>query len=196
MKSTHAYFEAVMVHDDDTIRRMFKTEYYTYEKLRLIGRYVLAIALIASALLAGMPAIPQAICLMIGAWLFISPDFPSKVRAEGVIQQRKGCRSSVTLTFDGKGVGIGNGQTILYTAVDSLIEDEKYYYIFRDKQTAVMIPRNGITVGDPQSFREYIEQKTGKQFESAKNLLNMNLRDVIALVRNEIAQKRQKNDKK
>ena len=54
MKSTHAYFEAVMVYDDDTIRRMFKTEYYTYEKLRLAGRYVLAIALVAAALIGGL----------------------------------------------------------------------------------------------------------------------------------------------
>ena len=190
MKSTHAYFEAVMVYDDETIRRMFKTEYYTYEKLRLIGRYALAIALIAAALLTGMPTIPQAICLMIGAWLFVTPDFPSKVRAEGVIQHRGGRTSSVTLTFDGKVIGIGNGQAIPYTAVDCLIEDEKYYYIFRDKQTAVMVPRNGVTVGNPEDFRGYIELKTGKQFESTKNLLNMNLKDVIAIVRYEIAQKR------
>ncbi len=190
MKSTHAYYEAVMVYDDETIRRMFKTEYYTYEKLRLIGRYALAIALIAAALLTGMPTIPQAICLMIGAWLFVTPDFPSKVRAEGVIQHRGGRTSSVTLTFDGKAIGIGNGQTIPYTAVDCLIEDEKYYYIFRDKQTAVMVPRNGVTVGNPEDFRGYIELKTGKQFESTKNLLNMNLKDVLAIVRYEIAQKR------
>ena len=190
MKSTHAYYEAVMVYDDETIRRMFKTEYYTYEKLRLIGRYALAIALIAAALLTGMPTIPQAICLMIGAWLFVTPDFPSKVRAEGVIQHRGGRTSSVTLTFDGKTIGIGNGQTIPYTAVDCLIEDEKYYYIFRDKQTAVMVPRNGVTVGNPEDFRGYIELKTGKQFESTKNLLNMNLKDVLAIVRYEIAQKR------
>ena len=190
MKSTHAYFEAVMVYDDETIRRMFKTEYYTYEKLRLIGRYALAIALVAAALLTGMPTIPQAICLMIGAWLFVTPDFPSKVRAEGVIQHRGGRTSSVTLTFDGKAIGIGNGQTIPYAAVDCLIEDEKYYYIFRDKQTAVMVPRNGVTVGNPEDFRDYIELKTGKQFESTKNLLNMNLRDVIQMIRAEIAQKK------
>lgn len=190
MKSTHAYFEAAMVYDDDTIRRMFKTEYYTYEKLRLIGRYVLAIVLVAAALLTGMPTISQAICLMIGAWLFITPDFPSKVRAEGVIQQRGGQKSSVTLTFDEKVIGIGNGQIIPYTAVDCLIEDDKYYYIFRDKQMAVMVPQNGVTVGNPEDLRSYIEQKTGKQFESTKNLLNMNLKDVIAILRHEIAQKR------
>ncbi|MBQ4265850.1 MAG: YcxB family protein [Clostridia bacterium] len=192
MKSTHAYFEAVMVYDDDTIRRMFKTEYYTYEKLRLIGRYVLAIALVAAALLGSLPTIPQAICLMIGAWLFVTPDFPSKVRAEGVIQHRGGQKSSVTLTFDGKQIGIGNGMMIPYTAVEHLIEDEKFYYIFRDKQTAVMVPRNGVTVGNPEDFRGYIEQKTGKQFESTKNLLNMNLKDLMALIRAEIAQRKNK----
>lgn len=190
MKSTHAYFEAIMVYDDDTIRRMFKTEYYTYEKLRLAGRYVLAIALVAAALLGGLPTIPQALCLMIGAWLFVTPDFPSKVRAEGVIQHRGGQKSSVTLTFDGKAIGIGNGQMIPYTAADRLIEDERYYYIFRDKQTAVMVPKGGVTVGDPASFRDYIEEKTGKKFETNKNLMNMNLKDLIAMIRYELAQKK------
>ncbi|MBQ7053095.1 MAG: YcxB family protein [Clostridia bacterium] len=192
MKSTHAYFEAVMIYDDDTIRRMFKTEYYTYEKLRLIGRYVLAIALVAVALLARIPTIPQALCLMVGAWLFVTPDFPSKVRAEGVIQHRGGQKSSVTLTFDGKAIGIGNGQMIPYQAVDCLIEDEKYYYIFRDKQTAVMVPKGGVTVGAPETFRQYIEDKTGKKFGTNKNLMNMNLRDVIDLIRYEFAQRKQR----
>lgn len=190
MKSTHAYFEAVMVYDDDTIRRMFKTEYYTYEKLRLIGRYVLALALIAAALLSGMPTIPQAICLMIGAWLFVTPDFPSKVRAEGVIERRGGQKSSVTLAFDGKSVGLGNGMTIPYTAVDRLIEDDRFYYVFRDRQTAVMVPKDGVTVGNPEAFRGYIEEKTGKRFETNKNLLNMNLRDLIAMLREEMAQRK------
>lgn len=190
MKSTHAYFEAIMVYDDDTIRRMFKTEYYTYERLRLVGRYVLAIALIAAALLSGMPTIPQAICLMIGAWLFISPDFPSKVRAEGVIQQRGGQTSMVEMTFDGKAIGIGNGLTIAYDEIDRLIEDNQYYYIFRDRQTAVMVPKGGVRNGSDEAFRSYIEEKTGKAFAVNKNILNMNLKDILAMLRDEIAHKK------
>lgn len=190
MKSTHAYFEAIMVYDDDTIRRMFKTEYYTYERLRLVGRYVLAIALIAAALLSGMPTIPQAICLMIGAWLFISPDFPSKVRAEGVIQQRGGQTSTVEMTFDGKAIGIGNGLTIAYDEIDRLIEDNQYYYIFRDRQTAVMVPKGGVRNGSDGAFRSYIEEKTGKAFAVNKNILNMNLKDILAMLRDEIAHKK------
>ena len=55
-----------------------------------------------------------------------------------------------------------------------------------------MVPRNGVTVGSPEDFRGYIEQKTGKQFESTKNLLNMNLKDLMALIRAEIAQRKKK----
>jgi len=190
MKSTYQYFEATMVHDDDTIRRMFKTEYYTYEKLRLLLRYALAIALVAAALLAGFSAIPQALCLAVGAWLFVTPDFPSKIRAEGVIEQRGGQKSSVTLTFDGKHIGIGNGMTIPYAAVDRLVEDESYFYIFRDKQTAVMVPKDGITPQGKDAFSTYIEEKTGKKFETNKSFLTMNLRDIIQMIRDELARKK------
>lgn len=190
MKMTHQYYEAEMEYSDDTIYRMFKTEYYTYERLRLMLRYVLAIALIAAALLLGLPIAPQAICLMIGAWLFVTPDFPSKVRAEGVIQQRGGQTSTVRMTFDGKAIGIGNGLTIAYDEIDRLIEDDQYYYIFRDRQTAVMVPKGSVRNGSDEAFRGYIEEKTGKAFAVNKNILNMNLKDIIAMLRDEIAQKK------
>lgn len=190
MKSTHAYFEATMMHDDDTIRLMFKTEYYTYEKLRLMLRYVLAIALVAAALLAGLPVVGQGVCMAIGAWLFVTPDFPSKVRAEGVIQQRGGQKSSVTLTFDGKSIGIGNGAQIPYAQIDRLIEDKDYFYIFKDKQTAVMVPKSNITPSGEEAFRTYIQEKTDRKFETNKNFLNMNLRDLIAMIRDEFAHKK------
>lgn len=190
MKSKHAYFEAAMVHDDETIRLMFKTEYYTYEKTRLLARYVLAIALVAAALLGGMPTIPQALCLMIGAWLFITPDFPSKVRAEGVIQQRGGQTSGVQMTFDEKKIGIGNGLTIAYDEIDRLIEDERYYYIFRDRQTAVMVPKGSVSGGSEEDFCDHIEQKTGKQFAADKSILTMNLKDILNMLRSEMAQRK------
>ena len=190
MKSKHAYFEAEMVHDDETIRLMFKTEYYTYEKTRLLARYALAVALIAAALLGGLPTIVQAICLMIGAWLFAAPDFLSKVRAEGVIQQRGGQTSSVQMTFDDKKIGIGNGLTIAYDEIDRLIEDDRYYYIFRDKQTAVMVLKGGVSGGSEEDFRTHIEQRTGKMFAANKSILTMNLKDVLHMLRSEMAQKK------
>lgn len=190
MKSKHTYFEAAMVHDDETIRLMFKTEYYTYEKTRLLARCALAVALIAAALLGGLPTIVQAICLMIGAWLFAAPDFPSKVRAEGVIQQRGGQTSSVQMTFDDKKIGIGNGLTIAYDEIDRLIEDDRYYYIFRDKQTAVMILKGGVSGGNEEDFRTHIEQRTGKMFAANKSILTMNLKDVLHMLRSEMAQKK------
>lgn len=190
MKTTHQYYTAQMEYSDDTIRLMFKTEYYTYEKLRLVLRYALSILLIAAGLLLSLPIAAQAICLMIGAWLFVSPDFPSKVRAEGVIQQRGGQTSSVQMTFDEKRIGIGNGLTIAYDEIDRLIEDDRYYYIFRDRQTAVMILKGSVSGGSEEDFRAHIEQRTGKMFAANKSILTMNLKDVLHMLRSEMAQKK------
>lgn len=184
-----------MEHSDDTIRLMFKVEYYTYERLRLVLRYALAVALVACALLLGLPTIGQTLCLAVGAWLFVTPDFPSKVRAEGVIQQRGGQRSTVDMTFDGKHIGIGNGLTIAYSEVERLIEDDRFYYIFRDRQTAVMVPKGGVRHGTDEDFRAYIEEKTGKTFAVNKNVLSMNLKDIIAMLRDEMAQKKARRRK-
>lgn len=176
-------FTVRMEFDDDAIRLMFKTEYFTYEKLRLLLRYVIAAGLIFAAALSTLLMPVKTIMLLVGAWLFVTPDFPSKVLAEGVIEKRGGQKSTVEYRFTGKGIHIGSQAGIPYGEIDRLVEDDRYFYIFRDRQNAVMTPKEALS--DAQAFRAFIQEKTGKEFKRNTSLLTMNLRQMIQMVKDQ-----------
>ena len=95
MQTSKNHFEAVTQYDDDTIRRMFRTEYYVYETARRVLRLGIACAALVLAIFTSIPEVAKILCLLVGTWLIVSQDFPSKVQAEGVIAQRGGQTSTV-----------------------------------------------------------------------------------------------------
>lgn len=165
--------------DENAIRLMFKTEYFTYEKKLLLMRGAFAAVLLAVGMLTRLPIGARILCLLAGVWLLVAMDFPSKVRAEGVIQRRGGAASQVHLTFTDTEIQVEQGQRIPYAGVDRLVEDDAYFIIFQNKQTAVMAAKAGLEPSNPDAFRAFIEGKTGKTFGRNVNLLSMNLFDLL-----------------
>ena len=141
MQSSKNHFEAAVLFDRVTILRMFRTEYYTFERLQLLTRLLVAAILLFMALFGGLTQIATIPCLAVGAWLIVSLDFPSKVRAERVLQQQGEQPSKVRYRFNDTGIYVENGAHLKYEQVGRLIEDDEYFYIFQDRQFAVMVPR-------------------------------------------------------
>ena len=52
-----------------------------------------------------------------------------------------------------------------------------------NRQTAVMVPADGITPADAGAFADFIEKKSGREFRTGKNFLTMNLRDLLGMIR-------------
>ena len=48
-------FTASIRHDAHTIELLYKTQYYAYDKLRIIARFIIGFALIAAALFMSLP---------------------------------------------------------------------------------------------------------------------------------------------
>ena len=165
--------------DENAIRLMFKTEYFTYEKKLLLMRVAFAAVLLAVGMLTRLPIGVRILCMLVGVWLLVAMDFPSKVRAEGVIQRRGGTTSQVHLTFNDTEIQVEQRQRIPYASVDRLVEDDAYFIIFQNKQTAVMAAKAGLEPCDSDAFRAFIEKKTGKEFGRNVNLLSMNLFDLL-----------------
>lgn len=177
------HFTAQIVYDDDTIRRMFRAEYYTYETTQRVLRMLIGAAGVAAAVFLGLPTAPKVLCLMVGAWMLVAGDFPSKIQAEGVISQRGGQTSTVTCKFDDNTLFVENGLRLPYKALDKLVEDESYLYLFRDRQTAVMVPLDALTPNDPDAFKELIARKSGKTWGPVKvDIFTFNLKDLLAML--------------
>lgn len=92
MQTSKNHFEAKVIFNDETIRRMFRTEFYTYEGMQRLVWLAVAFALVMLALFVPIPTVVKVLCLLVGCAMFAMPDFLSRVAAEGVIMQRGGGR--------------------------------------------------------------------------------------------------------
>lgn len=50
-----------------------------------------------------------------------------------------------------------------YTVIQSIFEDQAHYFLFASKNSAVIVRKDGFTVGDPNEFGTWIAEKTGEE---------------------------------
>ena len=86
MQTSKNHFEAKVIFNDETIRRMFRTEFYTYEGMQRLVWLAVAFALVMLALFVPIPTVVKVLCLLVGCAMFAMPDFLSRVAAEGSTQ--------------------------------------------------------------------------------------------------------------
>ncbi len=168
-------------HTEDTIQRLFKTEYFTYSKRRILARMLVGAAMVVTGLLYQRNRIVQVILLMIGCWLLFSRDFPASVQADRTLEKRKGRLPQNTCTFFDSGMDLdGEGRMRLaYSRFQQLVEDERYLYLFLGKGSVCMIDKETIERGSVEELKEFVEKHTGLTWRAkSKSLLQMNLYDV------------------
>lgn len=176
-------FTCLTEFDENAIRRMFRTEYYTYEKKLLFGRCAFAAVLLCVGMFSAFPMPARIFCMLVGVWLIVALDFPSKVRAEGVLQQRGGAVTQVHMEFTQGEILVEQRQRIPYGQVERLAEDDSYFYLFQSRQNAVMADKRQLSPASPEEFKAFIEKQTGRQFARSVNLISMNLHDLIAMMK-------------
>lgn len=59
MQTSKNHFEAKVIFNDETIRRMFRTEFYTYEGMQRLVWLAVAFALVMLALFVPIPTVVQ-----------------------------------------------------------------------------------------------------------------------------------------
>ena len=182
MKQDKIRFTSTTEFNDTSIRLMFKTEYFTFEKKLLAMRIGFAALLLAVGMFAGLPVPAQALCLLVGVWLIVALDFPSKIRAEGVIQKRGGAVSSVDIIFTETDIRVDK-RKLAYKKVTRLVEDKDYCFVFENRQNAVMVDKSTLEPGSADDFKAFIEEKTGLTFRRNVNILSMNLFDLLGISR-------------
>ncbi len=176
-------YSASMVYDEATIQRVFKAEYYTYERLKLIIRALIGAALILLAVFGHLSTVWMVVCLAVGCWLLVAMDFPSKVKAQGVIEARKGAVSKVDLRFYDKDVQIVEAkQNLLYAELDRLVEETDYIYLFWNRQEAVAFRKDSLRGGKVIDFKDFIAEKSGKKWQGM-SLIFMNFKELMQAIK-------------
>lgn len=194
MKEKITYCDISMTFDDDTIRKMFRAEYYTYETIQRLLRFVLGVIGVMVAVFISIPTPAKVVFLMFGVWMLVAGDFPSKVQAEGVISKRGGKSSQVRYRLEKDGLRIQGGGSLLYRNLDKLIYDEEYLYLFVNRQNAVMLPAEKIGAERLESLKEEIQKKSGKTFKRlTTGVLEYNLKDLLESMEDRKTRKKSKN---
>lgn len=176
-------YSALIHHDAHTIEQLYRTQYYVYDKLRIITRFVIGFALIAIALFLPLSLWLRGILLLSGTWLVSSTDFPAQVRADKVIQSRHNNFPEMHYDFyDGYFNVSGEGSmNISYDKISRLIYDPHYLYIFMSRDSVCMIDRE--TLSNTEEFMKFIESVSGHEWHKEKSLLAVNLEDIKQMLK-------------
>lgn len=176
-------YTASVTFDEKAILRVFRTEYFTYDRIKVLLRAIAGFALIAVAIFASFNTAITVILLLIGCWLFIALDFPSKVRAEGVIAQRKGQKSTVHLHFGEIYIETEEDhKQYKYSEIDRLIVDKEYLFIFFSRQKALMLESATIKPQELSAFRNFVADKAGKSWKTT-SIFFMSFKDLKEAIR-------------
>ncbi len=179
------YFEGRIEHNSDTIRRLFKAEYDTYEMQKVIFRFIAGAVLAVAGLVGKLPMIAQGVLMMAGCWLIVSRDFPSKCRADRTLENRKTALPTIVSRFYGDYIELdGEGHMKLsYDKVQYLVEEKGCYFLFFGRASACMIDGKTLKPDSPDKFKEFVEQKTGLEWKETTSWFNMSLMDLIQMLK-------------
>ena len=174
------FYRANIEHDSKTIQDLYRTNYYTYYKSRIILRFCAGLLMIIICVAANLALWAKGLLLLVGAWLVSTPDF----MADKVLQARKNF-PVMKYEFLDEFINIsGEGSMkIYYKNLQKLIRDEKNYYIFTARDSVCMINKASLTPNEQKNFQDFISARTGLRWQENKFFLAMNLSDLREIFR-------------
>ena len=179
------FCEANIEHNEDTIKTLFKAKSHVYGKRRILIRMIIGACLVIAGLVLNVTYMVQAALLMIGAWLLVSRDFASTQKAEEVLKVRGGTLPKIEYRFCETYFELQDGKKkkINYNELERLVEDGQYFYLFENSNSICMINKKTVKGLSLEDFVEHLETRSEKTFEADKSFLNMNLRDILRLLK-------------
>ena len=173
-------YQAKITHTEKSVEQLYKTQYYVYEKPRMLLRAVIGFVLVVTAALSSFPTWAKALLLLIGAWLLVSRDFPAAVRADRALSERKARLPSMNYSFGPETVHLsGEGRMdIPYSKFTHLVEDRQFLYLFVARNSICMMEKESVKPADIMAFAKYMEDKTGLKWRAEKPFLSMSIYDL------------------
>lgn len=188
--ANQAKFVGSIQHTEDTLQRLFKTEYRTYHQLRILAQLAVGFVMAALALTVEMSRILQAVLLLAGCLLMIGGDFPASVRADKAVDDRKGALPSNVCAFFGAFLELsGEGSMRLnYDRFQRLVEDKEYLYLFLGRRSVCMIDKATIKGGSAEELKAFVADRTGLAWRRSRSFFTMNLADLRQMIRDRRSQ--------
>jgi hypothetical protein len=178
-------YRAKIKHTEKTVQQLYKTQYYVFEKPRMLARMLIGFGLVIAAALMSLPVWVKALLLLFGAWFLVSRDFPASVRADKALSERKAALPGMEYVFDQDKVHLtGEGSMdIPYDKFTHLVEDNDYLYLFVSRNSVCMMERASLKPPQIMDFARFLEEKTGLTWRREKPFLSMSIYDIRQALR-------------
>lgn len=182
---TDYLFYGKIDHNEHTIEELFKCQYYTYKKGKIITRLATGFVMVLIAVVLDLPMWAKGILLLFGAWFLVSKSFRAEIRADRAVEARHGALPKMQYKFFEESFRVtGEGSTELkYTKIERLVEDKQYLYVFMGADSVCMIERDSIKPQDTEHFMKFLTEKTNLQWQKDKGILSMTLWDVVNMMK-------------
>ena len=179
-------FYAKIDHTEKTIESLYKAQYHTYEKSKMLLWMAVGFVFIFVAAFSSFPTWAKAILLLIGAWVVVSVDFPSQIRADRALEVRKAVLPKMEYEFHKDQMKIsGEGSmSIPYKKIIRLTEDKYYMYIILSKESICMIDKSTVYPKSDKELKEFLSDKTKLYWQNEKSFLTMTLADILLIFKN------------
>ena len=170
------HYQVTMQHNEKTLELLAHQQYDLFCKKNLAGRTMISIV----AMAAGVIKFSQwwgVLLIVYAAYLtsskYAQPNHTAKKMVKGIKAAGLDFPASRYLFRDNAMEVITLpenttlGEPLMYDAVLKLGEDGDYFYLFRDQFGGYMIPKKELGKEEAaDEFRFFMEQKTGKRFET------------------------------
>lgn len=178
-------FKAKIEHNERTIEELFRTEYYTYEKSKILIRLAIGVAAAVIGIVVTMPIWCRGLLLLVAGWLIAAKDFPAQVRADKSVQDRNGQLPKMSYEFyEGYVTVSGEGSMdIKYKKFKRLVKDASYLYMFISKDSVCMLERESVKPKSDEELMTFVAEKTGLEWKSEKSFLLLNIYDLRDIFR-------------
>jgi len=170
-------------HNEQTIEELFKCQYYTYKKGKIITRLATGFVMVLLAVVLDLPMWGKGLLLLFGSWFLVSKSFRAQIRADRAMEARHGSLPQMQYKFYEDGFRVtGEGSAELkYGKIDRLVEDKQYLYVFMGPDSVCMIERESVKPQNAEELMKFLSDKTHLEWKKDKTILAMNLWDVVAL---------------
>lgn len=173
-------------YSEESIRQLYKVTYHVYHVKRLILRMLIGAFMAAAGILLSVPTIVQVILIMAGCWLMVSKDFAARCAADDALDVRKKRSQPLpqmtTVFFDDHvELQAERSMRLDYKRFERLAEDESCFYLFLGKDSVCMIEKDSLYPQGAEEFRQFVADRTQKEWQEIKSWLFMSLYEIIKM---------------
>lgn len=178
MKQWHAS----IAYDKNNTIRLTKALEKSFHWQRRLALFVVSAGMIALGFALGIQNPYGLAFIAIGCLLLTNTDVQARKKARTITDQLRGYVPQMRYTFSEKsflGETDMESNTFAYDQMIRLMDDGKFLYLCKDKESAFMVDKNTVQPAECQQLKERISMETDLSWIRSGNILNTGLITLI-----------------